>query len=157
MDRIFAARDRDNMQPTIDAFEALLRAHPQNARLLYEVGGSYDTAGQEETAVGYYTRALAAGLAGELRRRCLLQFASTLRNLGRVEESLVMFDQAIGEYPGSPSLPVFKALTLHAAARPNAAVALLLRTIADHLGSPEITRYEAAIRGNAQYIEELGD
>ena len=108
-------------------------------------------------AVGYYTRALELGLDGELRRRCLLQFASTLRNLGRVSESLAMFDEAIAQYPDSPSLRVFKALTLHASNRPNAAFASLLMTIADHLESPEIARYEAAIRANAEYVDGLGD
>jgi tetratricopeptide (TPR) repeat protein len=152
MDQIFAARDRENMQPTIDAFEQLLREQPDNARLVYEVGGSYDTAGREEVAVTYYAHALDLGLDGELRRRCLLQFASSLRNLGRFDESLTMLDDAIAEYPGSSSLRVFKALTLHAARRPNAAFAELLLTIADHLHSPEIARYEAAIRGNAEDV-----
>lgn len=157
MDQIFAARDRQHMQPTIEAFERLLPEHPDNPRLLYEVGGSYDTAGQERTAVDFYTRALELGLGGELRRRCLLQYASTLRNLGRVDESLGMFDRAIAEFPDSPSLPVFKALTLHASDRANAGFALLLTTIADHLDSPEIARYEASIRANAEYIHGLGD
>ena len=157
MNRIFAARDRENMQPTIDAFEQLLHEHPDNPRLVYEVGGSYDTDGQEQMAVGYYTRALELGLDGELRRRCLLQFASTLRNLDRVDESLAMFNRAIAEYPESPSLRVFKALTLHAAHRPNAAFASLLMTVADHLDSPEIARYGDAIRGNAEYVDGLGD
>lgn len=157
MDRIFAARDRSRMRPTIDAFERLLGEHPGNPRLLYEVGGSYDTAGEEQTAVGFYTRALELGLDGRLRRQCLLQLASTLRNLDRLDESLEMFDRAIAEFPDSPSLPVFKALTLHAAGRPNAGFALLLETIADHLESPEIARYEAAIRGNAEYIRDLED
>jgi len=157
IDRIFATRDRDRMQPTIDAFERLLAEHPDNPRLLYEVGGSYDTAGEERTAVGFYRRALERGLEGDLRRRCLLQFASTLRNLGRLDESLRMFDRAITEFPDSAALPVFKAITLHAAGRPNATCALLLETIADHLDSPEIARYEAAIRGNAEYIRELDD
>jgi hypothetical protein len=54
-------------------------------------------------------------------------------------------------------LRVFKALTLHACNRPNAAFASLLLTVADHVDSPEIVRYEAAIRGNAQYVDSLGD
>ncbi len=144
------------MQPTIDAFEEVLRAHPDEPRVVYEVGGAYDTDGQEERAVGYYERALELGLDGELRRRCLLQYGSTLRNLGRLDESLAVFDHAVGEYPSSASLPVFRALTLHAQARPNAALADLLDAIADHVGSPEIERYEAAIRGNASYLRELG-
>jgi hypothetical protein len=61
LDRIFAARDRDNMQPTIDALLPLCDAHSENARVLYEVGGAYDTAGQEETAREFYEKALAAG------------------------------------------------------------------------------------------------
>jgi tetratricopeptide (TPR) repeat protein len=157
IDRIFAARDRENMQPTIDAFQKLLNEHPDNARLVYEVGGAYDTAGHEQAAVEYYTRALELGLDPDARRRCLLQFASTLRNLDRVDDSLAMFDQAIAEYPDSPSLKVFKAPTLHASDRANAGSALLLTTIADHLESPEIARYEAAIRGNAEYVDSLTD
>lgn len=157
LDAIFDRRDRANMRPTIEAFEAVLREHPDEPRVVYEVGGAYDTDGQEERAVGYYERALKLGLDGELRRRCLLQYGSTLRNLGRLDESLATFDRAIGEYPSSVSLPVFKALTLHAQGRPNAAVAELLDVIAEHLRSAEIARYEAAIRGNASYLRELGD
>ena len=52
---------------------------------------------------------------------------------------------------------MFKAITLHAADRANAGFALLLTTIADHLDSPEIARYDASIRGKAEYIAELTD
>ena len=156
LDAIFANRDRANMQPTIDAFEETLRQHPDHPRVVYEVGGAYDTDGQEERAVGCYERALELGLSGELRRRCLLQYGSTLRNLGRLDESLAVFDRAVAQYPSSVSLPVFRALTLHALARPNAAVAELLGVIADHVDSTEVARYEAAIRGNASYLRGLG-
>jgi tetratricopeptide (TPR) repeat protein len=157
MDRIFAGRDREHMQPTIDAFEQLLTEHPGNARLIYEVGGAYDTDGQEQLALGYYSRALDLDLDRDMRRQCLLQCASTLRNLDRFDESLAMFDRAIAEFPDSPSLKVFKALTLHASGRANAAFALLLETTAEHVDSPEIARYEAAIRGNAEFVAELTD
>ncbi|MFF5077739.1 tetratricopeptide repeat protein [Actinoplanes sp. NPDC000266] len=36
----------------------LLAAHPDHPVLVYEVGGAYDTAGEEQTARGYYERAL---------------------------------------------------------------------------------------------------
>nr|WP_202886324.1 tetratricopeptide repeat protein [Kribbella sandramycini] len=150
----FSRRDRANMQPTIDFFEALLREHPDNPYVLYEVGGSYDTDGQEEKAVGYYERAL-PGLSGETKRRCLLQYGSTLRNLDRFDESLAVFKQACAEFPESDSLRVFKALTLHAADHKDKALATLLLIIADRLETPEIKRYEAAIRGNAEYLAGL--
>ena len=150
----FARRDRDNMQPTIDFFEKLLTEHPDNPYVLYEVGGSYDTDGQEEKAIGYYERAL-PHLTGETRRKCLLQYGSTLRNLDRFEESLDVFKKACAEFPESDSLRVFKSLTLHAAGHKDKALATLLLVIADRVDSPEIKRYEAAIRGNADYLANL--
>ncbi|WP_246281472.1 tetratricopeptide repeat protein [Fodinicola acaciae] len=151
IEKAFAARDRDNMRPTIDFFEDLLTRHPGNPYVLYEVGGSYDTDGQEEKAAGYYEQAL-PGLSGETKRKCLLQYGSTLRNLGRLDESLAVFEQARAEFPESESLRVFQALTLHAAGHHDKALAAMLLLVADRLDSAEITRYEAAIRGNAEYL-----
>ncbi|TDD30059.1 tetratricopeptide repeat protein [Kribbella turkmenica] len=142
------------MQPTIDFFEKLLADHPDYPYVLYQVGGSYDTAGQEEQAVAYYERAL-PGLTGETRRKCLLQYGSTLRNLDRFDESLAVFKAACAEFPESDSLRVFKSLTLHAAGHKDKALATLLLVVADRLGTPEIKRYEAAIRGNAEELANL--
>lgn len=155
IEEAFARRDQANMGPTIAFFKKLLSEHPDNPHVLYEVGGSYDTAGQEEKAVGYYERAL-PGLTGETRRKCLLQYGSTLRNLERFDDSLDVFKQACAEFPESDSLRVFKALTLQAAGRKDKALATLLLVIADKVDSAEIKRYEAAIRGNADYLANLG-
>ena len=70
LDQIFDVRDRNNMPPTIDALLPILAEHPADARVLYEVGGAYDTAGQEQTARSFYEQALQAGLSGDLLRRC---------------------------------------------------------------------------------------
>ena len=75
LDRIFAVRDRDDMQPTIDALLPILAEHPADARVLYEAAGAYDTAGEEQTARSLYEQALQAGtdwLAGAIVRRPLL-------------------------------------------------------------------------------------
>ncbi|WP_423920690.1 tetratricopeptide repeat protein [Frigoribacterium sp. 2-23] len=155
LDRIFAARDRDDMAPTIAALLPILEAHPEEARVLYEVGGAYDTDGQEELALGYYERAMEAGLTGDLRRRCFLQYGSTLRNIGRIEESLAVFARARGEFPDSVALGAFEALSLHAAGRADTALARLLVLLADHVDADELNRYKAAMRGNAAYLESL--
>jgi tetratricopeptide (TPR) repeat protein len=149
---IFDRRDRGNMQPTIDAFLAVLAAHPEDPYVLYEVGGSYDTAGEEETALGYYERAMAGGLAGDALRRCLLQYGSTLRILGRLDDSLTALDRALADYPESESVRLFHALGLHAAGRSDAAVGELLAFAADAVRTPDVLRYEAALRGNAGYL-----
>ncbi|UJP11002.1 tetratricopeptide repeat protein [Microbacterium sp. KUDC0406] len=146
LDRIVAARNRDDMQPTIDALLPYLETHPGAARVLYEVGGAYDTAGEEEIARGFYERALDAGLQGDVLRRCYLQYGSTLRNLGELERSLEVFDQGLRAFPGSPSLAVFRTLTLHAAGRADAAIAGLLEVIAEEASAPDLDRYRLAIR-----------
>jgi hypothetical protein len=54
---IFERRDRANMQPTIDEFRAVLAEHPDDPDVLYEVGGAYDTDGQEGSDCGRILRA----------------------------------------------------------------------------------------------------
>ncbi|KQR51479.1 hypothetical protein ASF88_18785 [Leifsonia sp. Leaf336] len=152
---LFAARDRENMAPTVAALLEVLDEHPDDPHVLYEVGGSYDTAGEEETAAGYYERALAAGLDGDTLRKCLLQYGSTLRNLERFDESLAVLDRARAEFPDSESVQVWHALSLHAAGRSDAAVAELMELAVDRIRTPDLLRYEAAVRGNAEYLRSL--
>ena len=154
---IFGRRDREQMQPTIDAFLALLAEHPGQPEVLYEVGGSYDTAGEEQTALGYYEAALAAGLSGDTLRRCLMQYGSTLRLLGRYDESVVALDKALTGWPDSPSVRAFHALALHAAGRSDGAVGELLALVADGIRTPDVLRYEAALHGNAGYLIGLDE
>ncbi|MDN8549168.1 tetratricopeptide repeat protein [Microbacterium sp. NM3R9] len=157
LDRIFAARDRADMAPTIAALLPLHEQHPDDARVLYELGGAYDTAGEEERAAGLYRRALDAGLAGDIRRRCLLQYGSTLRNLGRFDDSIAMFGRARQEFPDSVALAAFESLTLHAAGRHSLALAGLLEVIAAHVDGDDLDRYKPALRGNAHYLRTLDE
>jgi tetratricopeptide (TPR) repeat protein len=155
LDRIFEARDRTNMAPTIAALLPLHERHPHDPRVLYEVGGAYDTAGEEQTALGFYEQAMSAGLAGDVRRRCYLQYGSTLRNLDRLDESLSVFARARQEFPESVALGAFESLTFHAAGKVNTALGSLLGLLADHVNSEELDRYKPAMRGNADYLTSL--
>jgi tetratricopeptide (TPR) repeat protein len=155
LDQIFEGRDRNNMQPTIDALLPLCASHPENARVLYEVGGAYDTAGQEDIARGFYEKALAAGLEGDLLRRCYVQYGSTLRNVGEYVKSREVFREARTTFPESPALVVFEAITLHAAGQPNESIAELLDLAVNFIRTPDLERYKPAISGNAAYIRSL--
>ena len=150
---IYAARDREHMAPTIAAFEALAAAHPDEAVLVYEVAGAYDTAGEEARAAPLYERALAMGLDGDVLRRCLAQYGSTLRNLERYEESLAALERADRGFPGSTTVTVFRALTLLESGRADAAVGSLLRVIAVETPG-DLGRYVAAATGNADFLLE---
>jgi tetratricopeptide (TPR) repeat protein len=143
------------MGPTIRAHLALLREHPHNAVVLYEVGGSYDTAGEEQIAVGYYERAMEAGLTGDVLRRCLIQYGSTLRNLGRFSESIEVLQRARREYPESDSVRVFLALSQHAGGHADYAVAEFLELAVDRIRDGDLPRY-GAIRGLADWIRKNG-
>lgn len=155
LDAIFAARNRQDMRPTIDALLPIYSEHPENPRVLYELGGAYDTAGEEATALGFYERAMEKGLTGDVRRRCYLQYGSTLRNLGQIDDSLRAFARARAEFPESVALGAFEALTFHADGRPNTALASLLVLLAEHVQAPELDRYKPALRGNADYLASL--
>ncbi|WP_267421962.1 MULTISPECIES: tetratricopeptide repeat protein [unclassified Curtobacterium] len=155
LDAIFAARNREDMGPTIDALLPIHAKHPEDPRVLYELGGAYDTAGDEATALDFYERAMERGLAGDVRRRCWLQYGSTLRNLGRIDDSLQAFARARAEFPDSVALGAFEALTFHADGRPNTALASLLVLLAENVHAPELDRYKPALRGNADFLASL--
>ncbi|MFE4540296.1 tetratricopeptide repeat protein [Streptomyces scopuliridis] len=152
--RGYDRRDRANMAPTIAYFQALLAEHPDHPVLVYEVGGAYDTAGQEETARDYYERALALGLDGDVLRRCLCQYASTLRWLGELDESLAVLDRAHREFPDSDSVRVFRALTLNDAQRSDEAVAELLTVVTGHAEVTDLGRWAVGLRGLAQWLAD---
>jgi tetratricopeptide (TPR) repeat protein len=154
IERGYAQRDRANMGPTIAYFEALLAEHPDHPVLVYEVAGAYDTDGQEARARALYERALELGLSGDALRRCLCQYGSTLRWLGRHEESLAVLDRARREFPDSDAVRVFRALTLSEAGRSDAAVAELLTVIAIHAEVTDLGRYADGLAGLAQWLAD---
>jgi hypothetical protein len=57
---------------------------------LFERAASLDSTGHSDLAVPLYQRALGAGLTGERSRRAVIQMASSLRNLGRSQESVAL-------------------------------------------------------------------
>lgn len=150
----YERRDRADMAPTIAYFEALLADHPDHPVLTYEVAGAYDTAGEEEKARGLYEKALELGLEGEPLRRCLCQYGSTLRWLGRLEDSLAVLDRAAAQFPGSESVRVFRALTLNDAGRADEAVGELLGIVAEHGEVTDLGRYAAGLAGLAQWLRD---
>lgn len=106
-------------------------------------------------AKGYYRRALENGLHGDIRRRCFLQYGSTLRNLGDLDKSAAVFRTAREEFPDDVALGAFEALTLHAQGHMSAALGTLLTLLADHVQTEELERYKPAMRGNAEYLVSL--
>jgi tetratricopeptide (TPR) repeat protein len=150
----YERRDRANMAPTIAYFESLLAEHPDHPVLVYEVAGAYDTAGEEAKARELYERALSLGLEGDVLRRCLCQYGSTLRWLGRYDESLAVLNVAREEFPDSDAVRVFRALTLNDAGRPDEAVAELLTVVTGHADVTDLGRWAPGLRGLAGWLAD---
>ena len=134
--------------------QALYRGSPGDARVSYEYAGTYDSRGDEALAVPLYLEALAVGLREPWRHRCRLQLASTLRNLGRLDEAREHVDAAVAEVPDSLGAQAFRALILHDAGEPTAALRGLLQAIAGTSTDTDVARYRRALTA---YAESLGD
>ncbi|MGK5553608.1 tetratricopeptide repeat protein [Actinomadura kijaniata] len=115
----------------------------------YELASALDSTGDEARAAEHYERAFAAGLPADRRRPATIQYASTLRNLGRFEESVALLtaerDAGSDELDGA--VAAFLALALTSAGRERQAVGVALGALAPHL-----PRYRRSL---ANYAREL--
>jgi len=119
----------------------------------YERGGEHDSNGRPAEAVPHYERSLALGLPDELVPRAMLQLASTLRNLGRRDEALALFDEAIARYPGDAALPIFRAFLLADLGREREALVSVIDLARTRIDAPEIRRYARSLNGYTRDLE----
>ncbi|WP_334151975.1 tetratricopeptide repeat protein [Microbacterium sp.] len=136
-------------QERIARIDAVAAERPQDdARALFERAGARDSAGIETEAEPLYRAALAAGLDEEHRPQAVIQLASTIRNLGRVDESLEMLR---AEYerggPFQDAAAAFYALALVSRGDAVQGASIALTALAPHL-----PRYTRSVTG---YASEL--
>ena len=114
----------------------------------FELGGAYDSAGFEAEAAAHYERAIGLGLAGNSREQLDIQYASTLRILGRTDEAILLLRHAPADAELADERRAFLALALHSAGRADEAVATAVEALIPHLGKYQrsLTNYAAALR-----------
>ncbi|HEX4454547.1 MAG TPA: tetratricopeptide repeat protein [Kofleriaceae bacterium] len=105
-----------------------------------------DSDGFEADAIGYYD---AAYRLGAREPEFLVGYGSTLKNVGRLEDSLAILGQAEADPTVARAARAFRALTLHRAGRSDAAVALLVRLVA----ATGVARYRPALESYAEELE----
>jgi tetratricopeptide (TPR) repeat protein len=140
-------RTLDDREPAyfVDAVAVLGSELPSGHPVaLFELGAANDSTGRAEMAEPLYRQALAGGLTGPRRRRAVIQLASTLRNLGRVEESVALLtaERGHGSDELDDAVAGFLALALADTGREREALALALAALAAHL--PRYNRSLAA-------------
>ena len=164
--KVRAARGEHPAQAAIDALweiddedqrittaRSLHEGDPGDAVLNYEYAGTFDSAGREAEAVPLYEAALTLGLREPLRHRCLVQLASTLRNLGRHAEAVARIEEAAAAEPTSLGVAMFRAMIRHDAGEATAALADLLTLLAAESTDTDVARYRRSLTA---YAGELG-
>jgi tetratricopeptide (TPR) repeat protein len=117
----------------------------------FELGGMLDWLGREAEALAPYERARALGLSAELQPQWALQYGSTLRNVGRLDDAIRVLREAIGRHPDYPALDLMLALSLLDAGDPVAAAIEALGAGLKPDADGSIERYRRAL---AAYVEE---
>ena len=115
---------------------------------------AHDREGDERGAVRFYDAAYELGVPEDKRKRFLVGYGSTLRNVGRIEESVAILAQAIEDYPDYPAFTAFLALSLLDAGHPKAALASMLGCALDASRPGVFDGYERAL---GEYHQELLD
>jgi tetratricopeptide (TPR) repeat protein len=149
---LWAALDDAGADTFVAQMDALVAALPAGSAIgLFERGAARDSTGRPDQAVPLYVAALEAGLAGERRRRAVIQMASSLRNLGQAQEALALLEtEAAAPLDAlDGAVATFRALTLVDLGREREAVAVALQALATYL-----PRYNRSV---ARYAQALID
>ncbi|HEU4999013.1 MAG TPA: tetratricopeptide repeat protein [Lapillicoccus sp.] len=133
----------------IAAADQLVAQHPGDARLMFELAGAHDAAGDGGWAIGLYEAALAGGLREPYRHRAQIQAASTLRNLGDHERALRLLDEVEVTHPGNVAVAAFRALVLVDAGRSGEAVADLVDAMVDRTADEDAVAYRRSLHAYA--------
>lgn len=106
---------------------------------------AHDKEGREREAARYYDQAFAMGVPEAMRKRFLVGYGSTLRNVGRADDAVGVLSQAVIDYPEYPALRAFLALALLDAGHPKAAVAAMLGVALDVAREGAFEGYDRAL------------
>jgi hypothetical protein len=149
---LWTAFDDHDPDDFVHQVRALAAELPEgDPRALFELACANDSTGHEAEAERLYRAAMQAGLTGLRRRRASIQYASTLRNLGRADESarILLAERHEGSDELDDAVTAFLALALTDLGREREAASLALGALAPHL-----PRYQRSL---GRYAAELLD
>ena len=137
--------------------EIALERPADDPAALFELASANDSIGREFEAEPLYRRALAGDLDEERRYRAIIQFASTLRNVGKLDESVTLLTEAHNAGPNpvtGDAASAFLALALIDLGRDREAALTVLRALIPHL-----PRYHRSMNAYVDALEgrEPGD
>lgn len=119
-------REEGRHDEHLAAATALAARAPSDPQARLEAAFALDRAGDEHAAIRHYDAAWQLGVPAELRRRAIVGYGSTLRNVGRCDEAIALYGSERERDPSYPPYTAFLALALHSAGHTNAALATML-------------------------------
>lgn len=139
----------DDFRNRVDALAAELPA--DSAIAAFERACAFDSTGVPDRAEPLYRKALETGLTGIRRRRAAIQLSSSLRVLGRLEESHALLAAEMSAESDSldDAVKAVLALVLTDMGREREAVSLVLTALAPHL-----PRYQRSMANYARMLVE---
>ncbi len=117
----------------------------------FERACAWDSTGHSDLAVPLYRQALETGLTGIRRRRAVIQMSSSLRNIGRADESVVLLtaEREAGHDELDDAVAATLALALTDVGREREAVSVAVAALAPHL-----PRYQRSMANYARLLVE---
>ena len=150
VDEAWASFDERSNDDNAALFDQLANELPAGSPVgWFERASVQDATGHEDLAVPLYRQALELGLGGDRRRQAVIQLASSLRTLGRADESVAMLiDEAAADSDElDDAVRAFLALALVDLGREREAVSLALGALASHL-----PRYRRSVADYARLL-----
>jgi tetratricopeptide (TPR) repeat protein len=149
---LWATMDEHDETEFLTLVEKLVEELPPDApEGFFERACALDSTGHSDLAVPLYREALAAGVTGERRRRSVIQLASSLRNLGRSQESVALLTDELAQPSDhlDDAAKAVLALALTDVGREREAVSLAVGALAPHL-----PRYQRSMADYARLLVE---
>ena len=123
----------------------------ENPIAKFELACAYDSTSNEQLAAPLYRESLSLGLNGLRRRRATIQLASTLRNLGKISESIELLRAEKENYSDelNDAVDGFLALSLYSMGNHCEALSIVLKALSAHL-----PRYNQSMYNYATNLKE---
>ena len=143
------ATDRPDAELRAAVEELALRCPYDDGTADFERAGAWDSIGHPEEAIELYEQALDSGLGPERRRRAVIQLASSLRNVGRVEDSIRLLEEELKRDSDEldDAIVAFLALARASSGDDRAGLALALQALSKHL-----PRYQRSVSNYAKHL-----
>ena len=149
---LWASIDDLSEEAFLKTMELLVAELPADSAVAaFERAGSLDSTGHSDLAVPLYRRALELGLAGQRRRRAVIQMASSLRNLGQASESVALLtaERERESDDLDDAVAATLALALVDVGREREAVSVVVLALSRHM-----TRYRRSLANYARLISD---